>query len=77
MPAVGESVAHVSACVCMTFSPTLMLFQDALSVTIPYFPIEPPSEPAFTQTIDIVGKLNDTGYLLFFMDNSSFRANFK
>jgi len=48
-----------------------------LSVTVPFYPIKPPEEPAVTQTIDIVGKLNDTGYLLFFMDNSSFRANFK
>ena len=55
----------------------LMRSQDALSLTVPFFPIKPPVEPVVTQTVEIVGKLNDTGYLLFFMDNSSFRANFK
>ena len=51
--------------------------QDPLDQTVPYYPQKPPANPAVTQVFDITAGINETGHLLFFVDNSSFRANFK
>lgn len=55
----------------------LIGLQDPLSQTVPYFPITPPSKPAVVQTIDIELKANASGNVLWHMNGSPFRANFK
>ena len=54
----------------------LICSKDPLSQTVPLFPIQPLTSTV-TQTIDIVGAINETGYLEFFVNNSSFHANYK
>lgn len=49
---------------------------DALTVTVPVFPVSTTSEPAWTQEINITFALNATGYGLYSMNNQTFRGNY-
>ena len=49
---------------------------DPLTQTTPYFPFGSVPSPAATQQIDITFGPNATGFNLFYMNNSSFRANY-
>ena len=49
---------------------------DPLTKTTPFFPFPATSKPATTETIDITLGQNETGHTLWFMDGSSFRANY-
>ncbi|MCJ1276218.1 hypothetical protein MMC21_004023 [Puttea exsequens] len=49
---------------------------DDLAKTIPFYPFPATSNPAVTQTIEITFHQNSTGYNLFYMNNSTFRANY-
>ncbi|KAM3068000.1 hypothetical protein ACMFMG_011048 [Clarireedia jacksonii] len=49
---------------------------DDLSLTEPWFPITPDPNPPTTQKIDIEFVQNATGYFLWEMNGSSFRANY-
>ncbi|KAJ5612304.1 multicopper oxidase-domain-containing protein [Penicillium lagena] len=49
---------------------------DPLNQTVPYYPLQPPSQPDTTQTVTISVGLNDTGFAVMFMDGSSFRADY-
>ncbi|MCJ1234289.1 hypothetical protein MMC14_002248 [Varicellaria rhodocarpa] len=49
---------------------------DALSNTVPVYPITPPAKPAVTQEIDINITVNSTGSVLWTMNGESFRANY-
>ncbi|PLB51300.1 hypothetical protein P170DRAFT_407094 [Aspergillus steynii IBT 23096] len=48
---------------------------DPLELTVPYYPLTPPA-PTTTQTVTVTAGLNGTGFMVMFMDNSSFRANY-
>ncbi|KAF2874756.1 multicopper oxidase-domain-containing protein [Massariosphaeria phaeospora] len=48
---------------------------DPLEITIPLEKKTPPT-PDLIKTIDVKADLNGTGHLVFFVDNSQFRANF-
>jgi hypothetical protein len=47
-----------------------------MELTEPPFRQAPPEMPAFTQDIEISFKPNDTGALVWMMNNQSFRANY-
>lgn len=49
---------------------------DPLDKTIPFFPFPATSAPATTETVDITIARNATGSLEWFMNGSSFRANY-
>lgn len=49
---------------------------DFLNQTVPFYPLTPPSNPGTTQTVVITLGLNATGHVNFFVDGSSFRANY-
>lgn len=49
---------------------------DPLDKTIPFFPFPATSSPATTATVDITIARNATGSLLWFMNGSSFHANY-
>ena len=49
---------------------------DDLSLTVPYYPITPDPNPPTTDTIEIGFGQNSTGYWVWTMNNSSFRANY-
>lgn len=51
--------------------------QDPLASTIPFFPFPATADPATTQTIGITIHTNSTGHLLWYMNESSFRANYE
>lgn len=51
--------------------------QDDLKQTVPFYPLSPPSEPATTFWYNITLGLNETGFELVFINNSSFIANYK
>lgn len=51
--------------------------QDPLSQTTPFFPFPATSNPATTVTIGITGHTNSTGHFLWWMNESSFRANYE
>ena len=53
------------------------VLQDPLAQTVPLFAIELPTVPAVTQTLDIRNSVNETGFLEFLVNNSSFRADYK
>lgn len=67
--AVPTSVSKVSSAAIETCA------NDNLTQSIPYFAIAPPSAPAVTKQINITFQSNGTNDL-FFMNNSSFRADF-
>ncbi|SPB53371.1 Cytochrome P450 family protein [Aspergillus niger] len=48
---------------------------DPLNRTIPYYPLTP-TDPTTTQTVTISVGYNDTGFIVMFMDNSSFRVDY-
>jgi FtsP/CotA-like multicopper oxidase with cupredoxin domain len=48
---------------------------DPLNQTVPYYPLTPP-EPETVQTVTITVGFNATGFIVMFMDNSSFRADY-
>ena len=48
-------------------------YNDALSATVPYYPIAPPPNPQSTQQMNITFQSNGTNNL-FFVNNSTFRA---
>ncbi|RFU26799.1 hypothetical protein B7463_g9537, partial [Scytalidium lignicola] len=48
---------------------------DDLNKTVPWYPIQPDS-PTVTETINIKFGQNNTGHWLWFMNNSSFRADY-
>lgn len=49
---------------------------DPLATTVPFFPFPSTPKPATTQTIGITIHTNSTGHLLWYMNESSFRANY-
>lgn len=49
---------------------------DPLESTVPWFPITPDPNPATTQVIDIDFHTNETGFSLWYMNNSTFRVNY-
>ncbi|KAG9236721.1 Cupredoxin [Amylocarpus encephaloides] len=49
---------------------------DPLNQTVPWFPMKPDPSPPTTETIDITFGQNSTGFWQWFMNGSSFRANF-
>ncbi|PWY88379.1 extracellular dihydrogeodin oxidase/laccase-like protein [Aspergillus heteromorphus CBS 117.55] len=49
---------------------------DPLEDTVPYYPIAPPATPSTVDTVNITLGYNATGYILFFVDGSSFRADY-
>ena len=49
---------------------------DALFQTQPYYPLPPPSSPSTSREITITLGLNATGHVVFFVDSSSFRADY-
>lgn len=49
---------------------------DPLTKTTPFFPFPATSNPATTENIDITFGPNATGHLLWYMNKSSFRANY-
>ncbi|PYH29861.1 laccase precursor [Aspergillus neoniger CBS 115656] len=49
---------------------------DPLKTTVPYYPLAPPSRPETVQTVNIILGYNETVFLLFFVDGSSFRSNY-
>ncbi|KAE8381899.1 multicopper oxidase-domain-containing protein [Aspergillus bertholletiae] len=49
---------------------------DPLDTSVPYYAQTPPSTPAMTETLEITLGQNATGNVLFFVNNSSFRANY-
>lgn len=51
--------------------------QDPLSATTPFFPFPATANPATTVTIGITIHTNSTGHLLWYMNESSFRANYE
>ncbi|KAF3404574.1 Laccase-2 [Talaromyces pinophilus] len=48
---------------------------DPRTQTVPYYPLTPP-EPETVQTVTITVGFNATGFIVMFMDNSSFRADY-
>jgi FtsP/CotA-like multicopper oxidase with cupredoxin domain len=50
---------------------------DDLSLTEPLYSEAPPKAPAFTQDLEIGFGANDTGALVWKLNNQSFRANYK
>ncbi|KAK3898792.1 Cupredoxin [Staphylotrichum tortipilum] len=48
-----------------------------LNVTTPLFPMDPPTAPATTITLDIKFAANATGNRLWFVNNQTFRADFE
>ncbi|KAI9044657.1 uncharacterized protein KD926_011627 [Aspergillus affinis] len=48
---------------------------DPLDRTVPYYPLKPPV-PSTTQTVTITAGLNETGFMVMFMDGSSFMSNY-
>ncbi|KAJ5722107.1 multicopper oxidase [Penicillium malachiteum] len=48
---------------------------DPLNQTVPYYPLTP-AQPDTVQTIEITVGYNATGFVVMFMDNSSFRADY-
>ncbi|KAH8696460.1 multicopper oxidase [Talaromyces proteolyticus] len=48
---------------------------DPLNQTVPYYPLRPP-QPATVQTVTVTVGYNATGFILLFMNNSSFRADY-
>ena len=50
---------------------------DAIELTEPLYRQSPPPSPAFTQDIEISFGANDTGALVWKMNNESFRANYE
>lgn len=51
--------------------------QDPLDLTVPLIPWTPPASPAVTQTLDLTLGFNETGTFLYFVNNSSFFADYK
>ena len=51
--------------------------QDPLWKTIPYKKYTAPTNPNVTQEIDIVAKANETNNWGWYMNNSTFRANYE
>lgn len=49
---------------------------DDLSLTVPYYPISPPTVPDKTITIEVNSTVNATGNLVWTMNESSFRVNY-
>ncbi|RAL14121.1 uncharacterized protein BO97DRAFT_448692 [Aspergillus homomorphus CBS 101889] len=49
---------------------------DPLHLTVPYYPLTPPSNPTTTETIEINLGQNATGHYLFYLNNATFRANY-
>ncbi|GKZ26428.1 hypothetical protein AbraIFM66951_004932 [Aspergillus brasiliensis] len=49
---------------------------DPLDTTVPYYPQTPPSTPELTETLEITLGQNASGNTLFFVNNSTFRANY-
>ena len=50
--------------------------QDPLNDTVPFFPIEPTSQPQTTQIVNVTGGVNATGHFVWYMNNSTFRADY-
>ena len=53
------------------------ILKDNLSLTTPYFPFPATSNPAVTQDLTITGAVNGSGVFLFYVNNQTFRANYK
>ena len=53
-----------------------MKLQDALSQTIPLFPVAPPTVPAAVVTLEINKTINATGHQVWEVNDSSFRGNY-
>ncbi|OJJ72620.1 hypothetical protein ASPBRDRAFT_150862 [Aspergillus brasiliensis CBS 101740] len=49
---------------------------DPLHQTIPYYSMTPPATPATVETVTITLGYNETGYVVFFVDGSSFRSDY-
>jgi hypothetical protein len=58
------------------FNLMLIIQQDPLNKTRPWFPIAPDRSPATTEIIEIGLKVNETNHTLWTMNGSSFRANY-
>jgi FtsP/CotA-like multicopper oxidase with cupredoxin domain len=54
----------------------LTIQQDALTETVPWFPIAADPSPATTETIEIGFIKNETGHYVFTMNNSTFRTDY-
>ena len=50
---------------------------DDISLTEPLYRQSPPAKPAFTQDVEISFGANETGALVWKMNNQSFRANYE
>ncbi|CAL5868908.1 uncharacterized protein PFLUO_LOCUS3135 [Penicillium psychrofluorescens] len=48
-----------------------------LNLTTPVYPMDPPATPAVTQQMDIQFLANETGNLLWYVNNETFRANYE
>ena len=46
-------------------------------MTVPFFSYSPLSPPATTKEIDLTFAYNETGYLQWYMNNQTFRANYE
>ncbi|MCJ1459684.1 hypothetical protein MMC28_010063 [Mycoblastus sanguinarius] len=55
---------------------TVECSNDALTDTIPYYPITPSPNPSTTITLEIGATINSTGHFIWTMNNSSFRADY-
>lgn len=51
--------------------------QVPLNLTTPVYPMDPPATPAVTQQMDIQFLANETGNLLWYVNNETFRANYE
>ncbi|RAK76339.1 uncharacterized protein BO72DRAFT_497120 [Aspergillus fijiensis CBS 313.89] len=49
---------------------------DPLNTTVPYYAQTPPATPALTETLEVTMGVNASGNYLFFVNNSTFRANY-
>ncbi|KAI9825280.1 MAG: hypothetical protein M1832_001314 [Thelocarpon impressellum] len=49
---------------------------DALESTVPFYHLTPDPSPQFTQVVNITGRTNATNHFNWFMNNSTFRANY-
>ncbi|CAG8948674.1 hypothetical protein HYFRA_00001794 [Hymenoscyphus fraxineus] len=49
---------------------------DPLNQTVPLYPAQPPAMPAITESLLISVGLNESGFALFYVNNSTFRTNY-
>jgi hypothetical protein len=72
-------VSRVSKCKpenSLSRSQVLTPAKDSLNLTVPVYPIQPPVRVSYMQNLDFNFTLNDTGSLIWTMNNRTFQGNY-